>query len=212
MSSDAPDVRALLERAAQGDAESWQVIIQQHHDRLLRMVALRLDLRLQGRVDPVDVLQEAYLDAFRLLPDYLKDPQVGFFLWLRSLAGTRLAKTHRHHLGAQQRDVRREVSLCRGGFPEASSAALAARLLGREERPSEMVARAELKRQLEQALNEMEEMDREVLVLRHFEQLTSAETAQALDISTAAAGKRYLRALARLRDIMKNHPEIGGGP
>src|SRR5262249_34670923 len=159
---------------------AWRSLLDEYHDRLRRMVALRLDPRLQGRVDPSDVLQETYLEASKQLADYLRDPALPFFLWLRQLAGHRLYKLHRHHLGTRIRDAGREVSLYRGALPEASSVALAAQLLGRECRPSEAVARAELKLRLQDALNRMDALDREVLTLRHFEQLTSAEVAREL--------------------------------
>jgi RNA polymerase sigma-70 factor (ECF subfamily) len=207
--SDGSETRRRLERAAAGEGDAWQALVAPHHDRLRRMVALRLDPRLQGRVDPSDVLQESYLEAVRQLADYLRNPVLPFFLWLRQLAGHRLYKLHRHHLGARMRDAGREVSLYRGALPGASSAALAARLLGREDRPSEAAARAELKLRLEESLNRMDPLDREVLTLRHFEQLTSAEVAHELNISEAAAGKRYLRALVRLKEILSATP---GGP
>ena len=121
-----------------------------------------------------------------------------FFLWLRGIAGNKLLELHRHHLGTPMRDAGREVSLYRGALPEASSAALAARLLGRLTRPSEAAIRAEAKLRLQEALNAMDPIDREVLALRHFEQLTNAEAAQVLGITEAAAGKRYIRALERL--------------
>src|SRR5262245_40278068 len=140
------------------------------------MVDLRLDPRLRGRVDPSDVLQEVYIDAARLLPTYLKAPPLPFHLWLRQLAGTRLAKAHRHHLGARGRDVRREVALEPGAIPEASSVALADGLLGRESRPSEAAMRAELRDRLLAALDRLGPVDREVLALRHFEQLGNADT------------------------------------
>jgi RNA polymerase sigma-70 factor (ECF subfamily) len=195
-----------VERAAAGDAETWQRLVDRHHRRLRRMISLRLDVRLAGRVDPSDVLQEAYLDAYKQLPDYVREPKIPFFLWLRLVAGSRLARTHRFHLGAQQRTPVREVSLQRGPVPGASSAALAAHLMGAATRPSEAAVRAELRLRLQEALNTMEEIDREVLALRHFEQLTSREVAQELDITEAAAGKRYLRALARLKEILKQSP------
>jgi RNA polymerase sigma-70 factor (ECF subfamily) len=206
---DAGETRGRLERAAAGDHDAWQALVAQHHDRLRRMVALRLDPRLQGRIDPSDVLQESYLEAVRQLADYLRNPLLPFFLWLRQLAGNRLYKLHRHHLGAQRRDAGREVSLYRSALPEASSAALAARLLGRECRPSQAAVRAELKIRLQEALNRMDPLDREVLSLRHFEQLTTPEVARELGISEAAAGKRYLRALVRLKEILSLMP---GGP
>lgn len=206
------DTSDTLARAAGGDAAAWRELLARHHDRLRRMVAVRLDPRLQGRVDPSDVLQEAYLDAATQLAGYLANPAVPFFLWLRSLTGTRLAKAHRAHLGTQARDAAREVSLYHRTVPAASSAALAAQLLGHELRPSEVAVREEMKLCLEEALNGMDPLDREVLTLRHFEQLSTPEAATVLGVSEAAAGKRYIRALRRLKDVLVQLPGgLGGG-
>ena len=207
--SDADDLRPLLEKAAAGDADGWRQLVERCQPRLRRMVALRLDPRLRGRVGASDVLQEAYLEASRQLAGYLRDPPLPFYLWLRRLAGARLYKLHRHHLGAQMRAAGREQSIDCGPVPGASSAALAARLLGREERPSEAAQRAERRRRLQQALEQLDPVDREVLALRHFEQLTVPEAARELSISEAAAAKRYLRALGRLREFLVRSP--GGG-
>jgi RNA polymerase sigma-70 factor (ECF subfamily) len=203
---DSSVTRRRLEKAAAGDQDAWRFLIERYKDRLRRMVTLRLDPRLQGRLDPSDVLQDTYLEASRQLADYLHNPVLPFFLWLRQLAGNRLFKLHRRHLTAQARNASREVSLQKGGFPVASSAALAAQLLGRECRPSEAAVRAELKLRLQEALNVMDPLDREALVLRHFEQLTTTEAARVLEISEAAAGKRYLRAVVRLKDILAQMP------
>ena len=129
-----------------------------------------------------------------------------FFLWLRGIVGNKLRELHRHHLGTQMRDAGREVSLYRGNMPDASSAALAAQLLGHATRPSEAAIRAEVKVRLQEALNTMDPLDREVLALRHFEQLTPAETAQVLGIKEKAAGMRYVRALKRLKEILTGLP------
>jgi RNA polymerase sigma-70 factor (ECF subfamily) len=164
-----------------------------------------MDRHLQGRIDPSDVIQEAYLEAWTRLPEYLSNPAMPFFLWLRFLTGQRLVTLHRHHLGRRMRDPGREVSLhggAWGGWPEATSAALAAQLLGHDTRPSEAAMRVELKIRLQDALNSMEAVDREVLSLRHFEQLSRAETAQVLGIKESAVSKRYVRALERLKDIL----------
>jgi RNA polymerase sigma-70 factor (ECF subfamily) len=166
------------------------------------MVRLRLDARVQGRVDPSDVVQEAYLEVSRKLADYLRDPKVPFFLWLRFLAGQKLALTHRQHLGVRARDAGREVSLYHGAYPGASSAALAAQLLGRLTTPSQAARKAELRVRVQEALNSMGELDREVLALRHFEQLSNAEVAHLLGIKETAAANRYFRALERLRGIL----------
>jgi RNA polymerase sigma-70 factor (ECF subfamily) len=192
----------MLNQAAAGDAAGWNALVGRFHDRLRRMIAVRLDPRLHGRFDPSDVLQETYLDAFSRLPEYVREPRLPFFLWIRYLTGHHLGRIHRDHLGRQMRDAGREVSLYQGAMPEASSAALAAQLMGKECRPSELAVRAERMLRLQEALNRMNPIDREVLALRHFEHLTRAETAQVLGLSEAAAAKRYLRALERLREML----------
>jgi RNA polymerase sigma-70 factor (ECF subfamily) len=196
----------LLQRVVQGDRNGLGPLLERHRQRLWRMVALRLDRRLQSRVDASDVVQEAFLDASARLPEYLRQPSMPFFLWLRFLTGQKVMELHSHHLGAQMRDAGREVSLYRGALPETSSAALAAHLLGHDTRPSEAAMRAEMKVRLQEALNSMDALDREVLALRHFEQLSTAETAQVLNIKEAAAGKRYIRALKRLKEILLTMP------
>ena len=128
------------------------------------------------------------------------------FLWLRFLTGQRLQLIHRHHLGAQMRDAGREVSLYRGALPAASSAALAAQLLGRHTSPTQAVVRAERILRVQEALNSLDALDREVLSLRHFEELTAAEAAQVLGIEESAAAKRYFRALKRLKEILAAMP------
>jgi RNA polymerase sigma-70 factor (ECF subfamily) len=166
------------------------------------MVALRIDRRLQGRVDPSDVIQEAYLEAANRLAEYLRNPTMPFFLWLRFLVGQKLVTLHRYHLGVQMRDPGQQVALYHGSLPEASSAVLAAQLLGHDLRPSEAAIRAEMKVRVQEALDSMDPLDREVLALRHFEQLKRAEIAQVLGVSESAAGKRYIRALERLKQIL----------
>jgi RNA polymerase sigma-70 factor, ECF subfamily len=196
----------LLERAAQGDHQGLGVLLERHRKRLRRMVALRLDQRLQGRIDASDVIQEAFLEVSARLAEYLRQPSMPFFLWLRFLTGQKLVELHRHHLGAQMRDAGREVSLHRGSLPEASSAALAAQLLGHDTRPSEAAIRAERKIRLQEALNSMDALDREVLALRHFEHLNNAEAAQVLGLQESAASKRYIRALKKLKEILSGMP------
>jgi RNA polymerase sigma-70 factor (ECF subfamily) len=202
MASNSDETNRLLRDAARGDHAEWDRLLERHRGRLRRMVALRLDQRLQGRIDPSDVIQEAYLEAWTRLAEYLRQPDMPFFLWLRFLAGQQLVTLHRHHLGVKMRDAGREVSLYRGTLPETSSAALAAQLLGHHTGPSEAAVRAELKVRLQEAINQMEPLDREILALRHFEQLSRAETVAVLGIPEATASKRYLRALKRLKEIL----------
>src|SRR5262249_7850463 len=124
------EAHRLLRRAAEGDQASWGELLTRHRDRLRRMIGFRLDQRLQGRIDPSDVLQEVYLEASQHLAEYLRQPAMPFFLWLRGITGNKLRELHRNHLGTQMRDAGREVSLYRGTLPETTSAALAAQLLG----------------------------------------------------------------------------------
>lgn len=177
-----------------------------HRARLRYMIELRLDERLRGRVDSSDVLQEAYLDASRRLDEFLDAADAPLFVWMRFLTAQRLQALHRHHLGVHARDARREISLYRGTMPQATSQALAARLIGKEISPSEAAMEAERNLALEEALNAMDPVDREVLALRHFEQLSSHEAAHVLALSEPAARKRYYRALSRLRETLSRIP------
>ena len=192
----------LLERARAGDKQALNELIGRHRARLRRMVELRLDRRLQSRIDASDVIQEAYVEVVRRLGEYLSEPSYPLFLWLRLIVGERLLKLHRHHLGTKMRDAELEVSIYRGALPAASSAALAAQLLGKHTSPTQAAMRAERMMRLQQALNTLEPMDREVLSLRHFEEMSLAETALSLGIEQSAAAKRYIRALKRLKAVL----------
>ncbi len=206
MENNSAESVALIERARAGDASALNAIFTRHRARLRRMVDIRLDRRLQARVDASDVIQDAYLEVAQRLDEYLRDPKLPLFLWLRLVVGQRLMKLHRLHLGTQLRDVGREVSLYREALPAASSAAMAAQLLGKHTSPTQAVIRAERMLRLQEALNTLDPIDREVLSLRHFEELTRAETAQVLGITEGAAAKRYVRALKRLTDLLADMP------
>jgi RNA polymerase sigma-70 factor (ECF subfamily) len=196
----------LLRRAKEGDAEARTELFAHHRERLRQMVRLRLDRRLYGRIDPSDVLQEAYIDFARRFPEYAANASLPFYLWLRNLTGQRLIDLHRQHLGAQMRDAGQEVSLYRGALPQASSVSLANQMLGRLTSPTQAAVRAEIQIRLQEALNSMDPLDREVLVLRHFEELSNSETADVLGIQKSAASKRYMRALTRFKDIVTAIP------
>jgi RNA polymerase sigma-70 factor (ECF subfamily) len=205
--SSAPD--DLLRRAGNGDQEALAELFGRYRDRLKRMVLLRLDRRLQGRIDASDVLQEAYLDLARRASEIADKPDMPFFLWLRLLTGQRLLAIHRRHFGTRMRDVGQEVALHHGAMPQATSASLAAQLLGRLTSPSLAAVRAEMQLRLQEALNSMDPIDREVLVLRHFEELSNGETAEVLGLQKTAASNRYVRALKRLRSILQSMPGFG---
>ena len=195
VTDDADELTKLLQQAAGGDERAAQELFARYRDRLKRMVHLRLSRRVQGRVDDSDVVQEALLDCARNLGEYVKDPKLPFFLWLRHMTGLKLAEVHRRHLGTQLRDADREVTLHRGGLPEADSISLAAHLLGQLTTPSQAAVKAETRLLVQEALNAMDPIDREVLALKHFEQLSTSEIAEVLGLSKAGAGSRYLRAI-----------------
>jgi RNA polymerase sigma-70 factor (ECF subfamily) len=193
VSDAAESLEPLLRRAAAGDGPALADLFERHRGRLEAMVRLRLDRRLQGRLDPADVLQEAFLEYARRFADYAARPALPFYLWLRLLTGQKLADLHRQHLGAKMRNAAQEVSL-------------AEQLLGRLTTASRAAIRAETQIRVQEALNAMDPMDREVLVLRHFEQLSNEETAQVLGIKPSAASNRHIRALKRLREILALAP------
>jgi RNA polymerase sigma-70 factor (ECF subfamily) len=206
MGTNPSETAVLIDRARAGDPAARDALFARHRERLRRMVDLRLDHRLAGRVDASDVVQDGFADAVAKLPDYLADPKLPLFLWLRLVVGERLAKVHRHHLGARMRDAGQEVSLCRDPLPAASSAALAAQLLGRHTSPTEAAVRAERMALVQEAVNALDPIDREIIALRNFEELSRAEAAAALGIEEAAAAKRYIRAIKRLRDALAAMP------
>jgi RNA polymerase sigma-70 factor (ECF subfamily) len=208
MATDPSESSELLRRAGAGDQEAVNELFSRYRDRLRAMVRLRLNRRLQGRVDPSDVLQEAFLEISKRFADYVRQPPMPFFLWLRHITGQKLIDAHRQHLGAQMRDAGQEVSLYRGALPQASSVSLAAQLMGRLTSASQAAIRAETQIRLQEVLNGMDPMDREILALRHFEMLSNEETAQVLGIKKSAASNRYMRALKRLKEIVAGIPGL----
>jgi RNA polymerase sigma-70 factor (ECF subfamily) len=203
------DLSLLLGRALAGDEPALAALFDGHRERLRRMIRLRMDRRLSGRVDASDVLQEAYLDVRKRIAEYASDPAaMPFNLWLRLVTGQRLTDVHRYHLGAQMRDAGMEVSLHRGPFPQADSISLAAQLLGKMTSASKAAIRAEHKLIVQEALNSMDPIDREVLALRHFEHLSNDETALVLGLRKSAASNRYIRALRRLKEILSSIPGL----
>jgi RNA polymerase sigma-70 factor (ECF subfamily) len=197
---------AVLIGSLRADPTALAELFTRHRERLWRMVNVRLDRRLHGRVDPDDVLQEAYLDAARRVEYFTRDDGPSFFIWLRLIVGQTLVDVHRRHLGAQARAAGREVAL--HGAPDATSASLAGGLMASLTPPSRAAMRAEASSRLEACLDTMEPIDREVLVLRHFEELSNGEVAEVLGIQPKAASIRYVRAVARLKTILSQFPEF----
>ena len=192
-------VEQLVSGAREGDPHALGSLLSLHQQRLMGIVEFRIDSRLRGRFDPADVVQEAFIEATERFQAFLEQQKMPFFLWLRFITMQKLLQLHRRHLGAKARDAAREVSIYSGAPPQATSAVLAAHLLGKQTSPSGAAVRAETQLRVERALNAMEEIDREVLALRHFEQLTNGEVAKLLGVSDTAANNRYMRALKRLR-------------
>ena len=195
----------LLAQAAQDKAQLAE-LFNQHRDRLKRIVSSCLDQRVQGRLDASDVLQETFIEAYGRVHEYLAEPKVSLFVWLRFLAKQRLAMMHRQHLSVQARDVRRDRPLLWDEENRHSSVLLATQLAVRLTTASATLSRKELRLQIQDAHNKLDAKSREVLLLRHFEQLSNVETAEVLAISSTAACNRYVRALERLKHLL-NAPE-----
>lgn len=192
----------LIDRVVHGDRGALAEVFELYRDRLRRIVRFRLDQRISARVDVEDVLQEAYVNAQDRLQYVLREADGSLFMWLRLIVGQTLADVHRRHLGTLSRDANRE----RSPAAASSSSAMSSWLLGHLTSPSQAMLRKELTEQLETALGSMSELDREVLVLRHFEELTNLETARVLKLTEQAASIRYVRAIKRLQHVLKAIP------
>jgi RNA polymerase sigma-70 factor (ECF subfamily) len=205
--SDTTEQPALLvDRIKSGDRQALAEAFSMHRERLWRTVHFRLDHRLQGRVDPDDVLQEAYLAAADRIGHFTGDSSASLYIWLRLIVTQTMIDVHRRHLGAQMRDADREVSIRQGGPLQTTSSCLAIQLSGRLTSPSQAAIREERSQQLEKVLEQMDPIDREVLALRHFEELSNSEVAEVLDIQQKAASIRYVRALRRLKAVLSQAP------
>jgi RNA polymerase sigma-70 factor (ECF subfamily) len=206
MESNAEPSPDLLKNAAGGDQPALNELLGGYRDPIRRMVQARMDRRMAARVDASDVVQDVLIEATQRLPDYIKGPPMPFRLWLRQIAQDRMIDLHRRHR-AQRRDVTREQAAA--GWDEQSSLDLAAQLVDTELTPAAHAIRQELQRRFFAALDELSDDDREVVVMRHVEQLGNSEVADALGLTPAAAGMRYLRALRRLKEVLAERPSQG---
>jgi len=205
---DSSQTQELLARAKQGDAPAVNELLDRHRQALRRMIDLRMDRVVQRRVDASDIVQDVLVDANRRLAEYLENPTMPFHLWLRHMAHDRLIDAHRRHRQAARRSIDREQSLGAARYLDQSSLDLAAQLADRELTPAAAATWNELQRRFQAALDTLDEQDQEVILMRHFEHLGNSEVAQALGLSEAAAGMRYLRAMRRLRAQLD---DTGGG-
>jgi RNA polymerase sigma-70 factor (ECF subfamily) len=208
MADETSESEILLRRAAAGDSLAWGALLTAHQERLARMVTFRMDPRLSGRLDADDVVQEAFVEASDHRHDYFRTPSGCLFLWLRGVVVHKLLELHRHHLGTRMRDAKldRPIDASPGTTGTGTSAALCAQLTAGLTRPSVVAARNEIQQRLTSALDQIDPIDREILALRHFEQISNSEAAELLNIGEDAAAKRYLRALGRLRQILSEMP------
>ena len=190
-----------LEMLKSGDADPIAEVFSRHRDKLQRMVRFRLDRRLYGRVDTADVLQDVWLETSRRIEDYTSNPAVPFFVWVRQIAYQTIIDLHRRHLGAQKRNVSQEVSIAKSNCD--TSVSIAAQLAGNLTSPSNVAMRGERLARLREALDSMDEIDREVLALLHFEELSNNEVAEILGIQKTTASNRYVRALKRLKQVLE---------
>lgn len=197
---------AALQAASADRAEVLGELLEAHRRRLLKMVHLRMDPRLKARAGASDVLQDAFVEAAERIDDYLQDPRLPFFLWLRIITAQRLIRLQRKHIGAKKRDVRRQVPMDASPMPNADSVAIARELIARGTTPTQAMARDEMKAYIAAAIDSMKPEDRDILILRHFEELSNAEAAAELGIEAPAASKRYVRALRRLHEVLENIP------
>ena len=202
MASDRPDTETLIEQVRTGDDAARQRLLARHRDKLCRMVAVRLDRRVARRVDPSDVVQDILFDASRKLDDFLTERPLPFYAWLRQFAWVRLVDLHRRHVQSQRRSVAREEP-CELALPDESGILLVRRLLDSATSPSGRLLRQEQHEELKATLAELPARDREVLVMRHLEQLEIGEIAAVLEISEGAVKARLLRALLRLRRLLE---------
>ena len=194
-----PETEDLLDRVRRGDESARGQLLARYRDRLRRMVAVRMDDRLSRRVDPSDVVQEAMAVALDRLPEYVRDRPISFYPWLRRIAWNRLVDLYRAHVMTDRRSVRREEPI---GISDASAMQLAERLMARDSGPVKRVLREEMRARMRSTLAELRSEDREILLLRHLEELSSAECAAILEISESAARQRHVRAVRRLREVL----------
>jgi RNA polymerase sigma-70 factor (ECF subfamily) len=206
MALDDSDTEELLRQAGAGNRTAREQLLAQHRQRLRQMIAVRLDRRLAARLDPSDVVQEALVDAAQRLSAYLRQRPLPFYPWLRQIAWERLIDLHRQHIYAQKRSVTREEPQ-NMHLPDESALELADRLLARGSSPISQLVRAEQRHRVREALARLGPRDQDILVLRHLEQLSTAEMAAVLGISEGAVKTRHLRALVRFRELLGDQEE-----
>ncbi|MGI9327270.1 MAG: sigma-70 family RNA polymerase sigma factor [Pseudomonadales bacterium] len=207
---DTQNTEQLLLSAQSGNRSAVNQLLDRHREAVRRLIDLRMDQMLKRRVDASDIVQEVMIEANRRLQKYLQDPVLPFHLWLRQMAKDRLIDAHRRHRGAARRSLDREQPIA-GNFTGESSLDLMAQLRDQELTPAAAATWHELQRRFEAACLQLDSHDQEIVLMRHFEHLTNAETAIVLNLSPQAASMRYLRAMRRLREGI-NQIDSAGDP
>lgn len=203
---EAAKTQTLILAAGDGDADAVGRLLERHRPALRRMIDMRMDPKLRQRLDASDVVQDVLIEAHRRLNDYLADPKMPFHLWLRHIAKDRVIDAHRRHRGAARRSLDREQPMVAPAGLNQSTMDLAAQLRDPELTPAARATWEELQRRFRDAIEELPEADREVVLMRHFEHLTNSDVAAALDLTEPAASMRYLRAMRKLRSILGEEP------
>lgn len=199
---DGTQTAALIERAKEGNPQAVESLLDRHRDGLRRMIQLRLDQKIQRRVDVSDVVQEVLIEASRRLKDYLDNPIMAFHLWVRQIAKDRIIDAHRRHRVSAKRSIDREQPLVVNGDNDHSTMELAGALCDPSLTPAAAATQREIAKQIEAAIELLPSIDQEILLMRHYEQLSNQDIAAALELTEPAASMRYLRALRRLREII----------
>ncbi len=209
-----PQTAELLQQAKAGDSQAVNQLLDRHRDALRRLVELRMDRALKRRVDASDIVQDVLVEANRRLQDYLADPSpMPFHLWLRHMAKDRLIDAHRRHRVAQRRSLDREQPLAAPAGIDHSTMELAGQLCDPQMTPAAAATWQETLRRFQEAVEQLDDIDREMILMRHFEKLSNQEAAEILGLTSAAASMRYLRAVRRLRVLLGNQePSADGGP
>lgn len=206
---DGEQTAQLLVDAKQGDVRAVDQLLDRHRDSLRRMIGLRLDQKIMRRVDVSDVVQDVLVEANRRLQDYLANPAMAFHLWLRQIAKDRIIDAHRRHRVSAKRSIDREQPNASPGPVDQSTLDLAAQLCDRELTPAAAATQRELAVHIQAAIELLDGPNREIILMRHYEQLSNQEIAEALGLTEPAASMRYLRALKRLRKLLESNDQAG---
>jgi RNA polymerase sigma-70 factor, ECF subfamily len=203
---DGEKTQELLLHAQRGDSQAVDRLLDRHRDSLRKLIGMRLDQKIMRRIDVSDVVQDVLIEANRRLQDYLENPVMAFHLWIRQIAKDRIIDAHRRHRVSAKRSIDREQALATAGPVDQSTIELVGQLRDPALTPAAAATQREMAFHVQAAIGELEERDREIIWMRHYEQLSNQDIAAALDLTEPAASMRYLRALKKLRKLLDGNP------